>query len=63
MLFLKLTEAGAKNYLARRKQQGFNALQVQLTGFRSMTSRAGELPFAGTPRQTRPRLPTLPSTP
>lgn len=47
MLFLKLTEPETKEYLARRKAQGFNALQVQLTGFLAMTNRAGELPFAG----------------
>lgn len=51
MLFLKLTEAEARDYIARRKEQGFNALQVQLTGFLGMTNRAGELPFAGTPPQ------------
>lgn len=49
MLFLKLTEAEAREYIARRREQGFNALQVQLTGFLGMTNRAGELPFAGTP--------------
>lgn len=49
MLFTKLTEAEAKEYIARRKEQGFTALQVQLTGFLGMTNRAGELPFAGTP--------------
>ncbi len=48
MLFLKLTEPEAREYLARRKEQGFNALQVQLTGFLGMTNRAGELPFVGT---------------
>lgn len=49
MLFLKLSEVEAKDYIARRKEQGFNALQVQLTGFLGMTNRTGELPFAGTP--------------
>ena len=49
MIFLKLTEAEAKEYIARRKEQGFTALQVMLTGFLGMTNRAGELPFAGTP--------------
>lgn len=49
MIFLKLTEAEAKEYIARRREQGFNTLQVQLTGFLGMTNRAGELPFAGTP--------------
>lgn len=49
MLFMKLTEAEAKGYITRRKEQGFNALQVQLTGFLGMTNLAGELPFAGTP--------------
>jgi len=49
MLFLKLTEAEARDYITRRREQGFNTLQVQLTGFLGMTNRAGELPFAGTP--------------
>ncbi|MHC1763067.1 MAG: glycoside hydrolase family 140 protein [Verrucomicrobiia bacterium] len=49
MLFVKLSEAEAKEYIARRKEQGFTALQVMLTGFLGMTNRAGELPFAGTP--------------
>lgn len=57
MLFTKLNEAEAKEYIARRKEQGFSALQVMLTGFLGMTNRAGELPFAGTPPEqdfTRP---------
>ena len=49
MLFTKLTGAEAKEYIARRKEQGFTALQVMLTGFLGMTNLAGELPFAGTP--------------
>ena len=49
MLFLKLTEAEAAEYLAARRAQGFNAIQVQLTGFLGATNRAGDLPFAGTP--------------
>ncbi len=49
MLFTKLTEPEAKEYIARRKEQGFNALQVMLTGFLGMTNLAGELPFAGAP--------------
>lgn len=49
MLFTKLTEAEAKDYIVRRKEQGFTTLQVMLTGFLGMTNRAGELPFAGTP--------------
>lgn len=49
MLFTKLTEAEAKDYITRRKEQGFSALQVMLTGFLGMTNRAGERPFAGTP--------------
>jgi hypothetical protein len=48
MIFTKLTEADARDYIVRRKEQGFNALQVQLTGFLGMTNRAGDLPFAGT---------------
>ena len=49
MIFLKLTEAEAQEYIARRKEQGFTALQVQLTGFLGLTNLAGDLPFAGTP--------------
>ncbi len=49
MLFTKPTETEAKEYIARRKEQGFTALQVMLTGFLGMTNRAGELPFGGTP--------------
>lgn len=49
MLFMKLSEAEFRQYIARRKEQGFTALQVQLTGFLGMTSLAGELPFAGAP--------------
>jgi len=47
MIFTKLTEAEATGDVARRKEQGFAALQVQLTGFLGMRNRAGELPFAG----------------
>jgi hypothetical protein len=47
MLFLKLTESEAREYLAIRKRQGFNVIQVMLTGFLGMTNRAGELPFSG----------------
>lgn len=49
MIFMKLTEPEAKEYIARRKEQGFTALQVMLTGFLGMTNRGGQLPFAGTP--------------
>lgn len=49
MLFLKLTQDEAKDYISRRREQGFNALQVQLTGFLGMKNRDGELPFAGMP--------------
>lgn len=49
MLFTKLPEPEAKHYIARRKEQGFAALQVQLTGFLGMTNLAGDLPFAGVP--------------
>jgi hypothetical protein len=49
MIFTKLTEAEAKEYIARRKDQGFTVLQVQLTGFLGMTNLAGELPFEGKP--------------
>jgi hypothetical protein len=49
MLFLKLAETEAADYLAARQAQGFNTIQVQLTGFLGTTNRSGELPFAGTP--------------
>jgi hypothetical protein len=49
MIFVKLTEAEAKDYITLRKEQGFTALQVMLTGFLGMTNLAGEFPFAGTP--------------
>jgi len=49
MLFTKLTETEAKDYIARRKEQGFTALQIMLTGFLGMTNLAGATPFAGTP--------------
>jgi len=60
MIFLKLTEKEAAEYLARRKEQGFNAIQVQLTGFLGATNRAGERPFAGVPPEqdfSRPNEP------
>jgi len=46
MLFLKLTRAEAGEYLRARRDQGFNTVQVQLTGFLGMTNRAGHLPFS-----------------
>lgn len=49
MILLKLTEPEAAQYIARRREQGFNAVQVQLTGFLGMTNRAGDLPFGGAP--------------
>lgn len=49
MIFLKLTVAEAREYITRRREQGFNTLQVQLTGFLGMTNRAGDRPFAGPP--------------
>ena len=45
MLFLKLSSEEAAHYLARRQEQGFNVVQVQLTGFLGMRNQAGELPF------------------
>jgi hypothetical protein len=47
MLFLNLSLDEADEYFAIRKGQGFNALQVILTGFMGATNRAGELPFQG----------------
>ncbi len=49
MILFKLTEPEATEYLAVRRSQGFNVVQIQLTGFLGMTNRAGELPFAGKP--------------
>jgi hypothetical protein len=49
MLFTKLTEQEAAEYIGARRSQGFNAIQVQLTGFLGNRNRAGDLPFAGTP--------------
>lgn len=46
MLFFKLTRAEAAEYLAARKAQGFNVVQVQLTGFLGTATRNGDLPFA-----------------
>jgi hypothetical protein len=50
-LFLKLTEDEAGEYLRARKAQGFNTIQVMLTGFFehgvAETNRAGEQPFLG----------------
>lgn len=49
MLFLKLTEAEATEYISRRKAQGFSAIQVILTGFLGHKNREGHLPFGGAP--------------
>jgi hypothetical protein len=49
MLFLKLSETEAAEYMAVRKAQGFNTIQVQLSGFLGTTNCAGQLPFAGVP--------------
>lgn len=49
MLFLKLTRPEAAEYLSARQAQGFNTVQVQLTGFLGQSNRDGHLPFAGTP--------------
>lgn len=45
MLFFKLTAAEAAEYLAARKAQGFNVVQVQLTGFLGTPTTSGDLPF------------------
>lgn len=46
MLFQKVSLAEAEEYLRARQAQGFNTVQVMLTGFLGMTNRAGRLPFA-----------------
>jgi len=45
MLFFKLNPSEASVYLAARKAQGFNVVQVQLTGFLGTATQEGELPF------------------
>ncbi len=45
MLFLKLNPAEAEEYMALRMTQGFNAIQVMLTGFAGMKNRNGDSPF------------------
>ena len=49
MIFFKLNESEAAEYLAARKARGFNTVQVQLTGFLGSTNLAGQWPFAGKP--------------
>ncbi len=46
MIFFKLTENEAADYFAVRKAQGFNVIQVQLTGFLDSTRANGDRPFA-----------------
>jgi len=46
MIFFKLTEKEAADYFAARKAQGFNVIQVQLTGFLDSTTAEGDRPFA-----------------
>jgi hypothetical protein len=45
MLFFGVNDADARDYMANRKAQGFNVIQVQLTGFLGMKNIDGELPF------------------
>lgn len=47
MLFFRLGLPEAIEYLKARKNQGFNVIQVQLTGFLGMGTVEGEMPFAG----------------
>lgn len=54
MLFLNLTLDEAAEYLRVRQSQGFNAVQVMLTGFEGMTNRAGDPPFLGKTDLGRP---------
>jgi hypothetical protein len=53
-LFVRLDLAEAEEYLRERKNQGFTAVQVMLTGFLDDRSRAGHLPFDGEHDLTRP---------
>jgi hypothetical protein len=46
MIFFKLSEKEASGYFAARKAQGFNVIQVQLTGFLDSTTATGDRPFA-----------------
>lgn len=54
MLLLALTPAEAEVYLEDRRAKGFTALQIQLTGFIDMKTRAGQSPFEGTYDFARP---------
>jgi hypothetical protein len=47
MLPLRLTVAEADEYFRVRREQGFTAVQVQLTGFAGMTNVNGAQPFGG----------------
>ncbi|MCU0354789.1 MAG: glycoside hydrolase family 140 protein [Cytophagales bacterium] len=44
-LFTNLTEAEAKEYLLKRKSQGFNTIHVMLTAFPGDKNRQGQEPF------------------
>jgi hypothetical protein len=47
MLFVHPTPAEARQYLLKRRDQGFTVIQVMLTGFADTTNWAGQRPFGG----------------
>ncbi|GAB4459455.1 MAG: DUF4038 domain-containing protein [Armatimonadaceae bacterium] len=54
MLFLNCTPEETARYVRKRHEQGFTALQLQLTGFLGMKNRDGQLPFHGDQDFARP---------
>ena len=44
-LFFKLTLPEVREYMQARKEQGFNTLQIMLTGGKGLKNIYGELPF------------------
>ena len=53
-LFFNLTMDEVKEYMRTRKEQGFSALQVMLTGGKGLKNLYGELPFEGDYDLSRP---------
>jgi hypothetical protein len=53
-MILRLPPDDARHYIDDRRNRGFTALQIQLTGFMDMRDHAGEAPFLGDHDLTRP---------
>ena len=53
-LFFRLTMDEVREYMRTRKEQGFSALQVMLTGGKGLKNLYGELPFEGNYDLSRP---------